>query len=358
MTNSSTFTLSNTVLAELDVLLKDVALAPELYRPTQFWANSSMSIVDEFKQHGFENFKGLHSSRMWFVPNYGKFREAPARLLRKWQASGRLPKYKIVRRLEDYLSGRFKAVSDYRVAKAAFKTPPSFLAQGESTIGNGLLHNIDGAPHSKASLNYLRGLAFLQRVPGYSENPATSFLEIGGGFGSLGEILLQSGSENRFVDIDIPPVLSSATYYLKALFGADSIASYGDTKGQQHINLDSLLKTKRAATLPTWQLEALQGGVDCFVNFVSFQEMEPHVVQNYISKVQPLTRKYVVLRNSKYGKRLAKSAESIGVQQATTLDMMINWFSEFELVARDSLVFGDESRFGKFRSEVAVLRRK
>jgi putative sugar O-methyltransferase len=358
MTNATQTPLSNTVLAELDVLLNDMTSAPELYRPTQFWENSSKSIVEEFKQHGLEHFKGLHSSRMWFVPNYGKYRETPARLLRKWQASGRLPKHKLVRRLEDYLSGRLQAVADYRVAKAAFTTPHPFLRKGESVIGDGLLHSIDGAAHSKASLNYLRGLAFLQRVPGYAKNPATSFLEIGGGFGSLGEILLQSGTENRYVDIDIPPVLSSATYYLKTLFGADNIASYGDTKGQQRINLDTLLKTKRAATLPTWQLESLQGGVDCFVNFVSFQEMEPHVVQNYISKVQPLTRKYVVLRNSTYGKRLATSADGIGVQQATTLDMMINWFSEFELVARDSLVFGDESRFGKFRSEVAVLRRK
>lgn len=350
--------LSKTCLDELDQLLDDMRSAPELYRPTQFWENCSRSIVEGFKREGMDEFKSQRGSRMWFVPSYAKAREAPARQLRKWQASGVLPNHKLVRRLEEYASGRALAVADFRVAKAAFDRPHSFLTRGESELGGGMLHKIDGANHSKASLNYLRGLAFLQRVPDYWNDEAKTFLEIGGGFGSLGEILLSTHPENRFVDIDIPPVLSSATYYLKAIFGAGTVTSYADMREQDLIQLGELLKTSRAATLPTWQLPKLRGTVDCFVNFVSFQEMEPEVVQNYIRLVQPLTRKYVLLRNSRHGKRLASSADSIGVKQATTIDMMINWFSDFELVNRDSLVFGDESRFGNFKSEVVVLRRR
>lgn len=350
--------LSDRCLEELDVTLADMSGADALYRATQFWSHCSLPIVAEMKTKGLQGFKAHDSGLMWYVPSYAKGRERWSRLLLSLRRKGLLPSAKIVRRLEEYLSGRPLALADYRVACAASMRRSPFLQGGESAEGNGLLHQIEGANFGKAALNYVRGLAFLEKTPGYFDDEARTFLEIGGGFGGLGEIVLKNSDQNRYIDIDIPPVLTSATYYLKALFGEDNVYSYSQSRNAAEIKIAEVFAAHRAACLPPWQLENLRGTVDCFVNFVSFQEMEPHVVENYIRKVMPLTRKYVILRNSRHGKKVATDSSQTHVERKTTLDMMINWFSDFRLVDRDSLVFGDESRFGSFKSEVAILVRQ
>lgn len=350
--------ISDHCLAELNDLLEDMNQADSKYSPTQFWKNASQAIVQEVRSSGFRDFKSHHSALMNFVPSYAKSRERPSRLLEAMREMHLFPDGKMVKRLSDYLGGRQQALADYRVACAASPMRSTFFEIGESAIGEGRLHNINGVDFSKASLNYLRGLAFLQQSPGYSQDSTKSFLEIGGGFGSLGEIALKNGDENRYLNIDIPPVLPFSTYYLKSVFGPHVIQSYANTRQFKKIEIAECFSQFKGATLPAWQLPLLRGTVDCFVNFVSFQEMEPDIVHNYINLVSPLTRKYVLLRNSRHGKRIATSTQQVGVQKKTSLDMMINWFADFELVNRDSFVFGDESRFGSFKSEVAVLKRK
>ena len=349
---------SDQCLEELAALLSDLEKADQVYRPTRFWANCSQSIVLEFKRYGLTSFKSLPSSIMWFVPSYAKGLETYSRRIRPLKQKGFWPKAKLFKRIEEYLDGKRQGLADYRVTKAAFKELPAFMSVGESLVGDGLLHEFEGRNYSKASLNYLRGLALLQKTLGPSDPWPRRFLEIGGGSGCLGEIVLQNGEDNKYIDIDIPPVLTAATYYLKEIFGHDAVCSYRDTAGWTTIDLDHLFDQHRAATLPSWQLPKLSGSVDCFVNFVSFQEMEPHVVENYIKTVQPLTMHYVVLRNSHHGKRTSASDAEVGVATPTTIDMMISWFNDFEVVTRDSITFGEESRFGKFRSEIVIMHRK
>ena len=44
------------------------------------------------------------------------------------------------------------------------------------------------------------------------------------------------------------------------------------------INIKNLPKY---SFLPNWEIENLVGDIDLFVNFISFQEMEPQIVKNY-----------------------------------------------------------------------------
>ena len=57
--------------------------------------------------------------------------------------------------------------------------------------------------------------------------------------------------------------------------------------------------------LPNWKIEDLRGSIDLFVNFISFQEMEPHIDSNYVLHVQRLSPNGVLLRNLREGKQLA-----------------------------------------------------
>ena len=69
--------------------------------------------------------------------------------------------------------------------------------------------------------------------------------------------------------------------------------------------------------LCTWQIEKLYGKIDLFVNFISFQEMEPEIVQNYLNIVSKLGPKYILLRNLREGKQI-KTKKKMGVKKQTT----------------------------------------
>ena len=58
-----------------------------------------------------------------------------------------------------------------------------------------------------------------------------------------------------------------------------------------------LIKLRKITCLSSWQIEKLLGKIDIFVNFISFQEMEPKVVRNYINHVIRLSPKFILLRN-------------------------------------------------------------
>jgi len=200
----------------------------------------------------------------------------------------------------------------------------------------------------------LRGLTFLKNS--VDTNGIENVLEIGGGYGALGEILLTSDSTSFYVNIDIPPVAAVSSYYLTQLFGKDQVLTYDQSKDWKEIDIKRIKETHRCAVFCPWQLPKITGEFDLFVNFISFQEMEPDVVENYISCVKPLTTKFVLLRNSRSGKPKATNQKSIGVFEPTTTDRMITMFQTFKVVKRDHTVYGDFSK--DFISELICLSRK
>ena len=86
----------------------------------------------------------------------------------------------------------------------------------------------DGRRYSRSFLNYLRGLTFLKKQADLSG--LGRVLEIGGGYGTLGEILHTSGAGIRYIDVDIPPlaaVASAATNERRRREGQSALRSRG-----------------------------------------------------------------------------------------------------------------------------------
>ena len=184
-----------------------------------------------------------------------------------------------------------------------------------------------------------------------------SVLEIGGGYGTFGEILLKANNESFYVDVDIPPVAAVATYYLNEIFGSENVLSYDRSREISEISLESLKTKYKCVVLCPWQLPKVTGTVDLFANFISFQEMEPDIVQNYISLVQPITKHFVLLRNSKYGKKIAEKPGEMGVKKPVTTDSIIQMFNQFKVIGRNSVIFGNTNEKTNFHSEVICLQR-
>jgi putative sugar O-methyltransferase len=322
-----------------------------VYRPTNFWTPGVDRLVGAMETRGLERFKSWPEAFSWFYPTYGS-RLTGTEIGRLVRAARRVRPGIKAGWLRTALSGLPDARRDFDAARLGWdqeRWPFDLEANGESEVGQPLqrypLAGPDGARWGKPHLNYLLCLAALSR---HVTEPPRSFLELGGGFGSLGEIVLSNDPNARYVNLDIPPLLTVSSYYLSTLFGDDRVLTYDDRVADS-----GPVEVPASACLPNWRIRDIAGPFDVFVNSFSFQEMEPDVVEHYLDAVSGLGVRYVVSLNSRNGKALATSEREVGVKDQVTSARIITMLEArgYELCATYNrpLILG--------AGELAVLRR-
>ncbi len=335
----------NKDLELLDLMIKDMNKQINLYKPTTFWTEGSKVIIDELRKEGVKSFRKLASCRTFFVPSYS----FPHYYINKGFYQNlkdeieNLFSHKLTnKKLENFLDGTSVAYSDYRVLKASNIDKKPYLDNvSESEIAEPIEQfEFENRKFSRSFLNYLLGLSFLKQH--VDTTVINNVMEIGGGFGSLGEILLsEKRNEDMFyINADIPPVSFVSGYYLKKLFGKENIADFGDLRNDEVLNIEELKNKYKALNICSWQIEKLKGNIDLFVNFISFQEMEPDVVNNYCKYIRKLNPKYILLRNMEEGKRKKSDGAIYGVNTPILGNDYNNFLPEYELLAIDTEIFG------------------
>ena len=310
-------------------MCSDILIAPDCYRATNFWESVSPSILTDLNKLGFTNFRQHPSAKHLYVPGYPDDENGLA------------------------MAGHdYKSFKDFDVSARS----PKLDKVSESQVGNPKQQfNFEENLYSRSLLNYLRGLVYLKSL--VDTETISSVLEIGGGYGTLGEIFLKSDFDCYFyVNVDIPPLSYISTRYLEEVFGKENVAGYDVTKEMDVIDVAEISKKYKVMVLCSWQLPRLQGVFELFVNYISFQEMEPNVVANYAKHVNRLVKSYILLRNQRSGKQVAKKAGDFGVLEPVTREHYLKFFSGFDLVGVDSKTFGGEK--DGFASEVMVLSRQ
>lgn len=347
---------------QAQVIIDDMKQADEYYQPTHFWQHGVNGLQKDIEKYGVENFRRFHSTLAFFVPTY---------LFHGWVLQPE--RYhtmlelcqntlegdnKAIMSMHEYLSGKLQAKSDFRVYKASDKNRRPFTENfSESQVGSPIEQfEFDGRKYSRSSLNYLLGLNFLKQQ--IKDVPINTVLEIGGGFGSLGEILLSDKRNKTFyLNVDIAPTCLFSTYYLQSNFGKENIADYQTIKSIASPSLTKLSNDYQGAVICPWQLSEITGKLDLFINFISFQEMEPDIVANYLLHVARLKCKYVLLRNLKEGKQLATDGSHAGVKKPIKSDDYDLFLPSYDLVATNVNPFGFETIDG-FNSELRLYKLK
>ncbi|MBH1964886.1 MAG: putative sugar O-methyltransferase [Comamonadaceae bacterium] len=348
--------------AALDVLLHDMDAADPLYRPTPFWRAALSPLVDELRGDNLRRFRSLPGPLSFFVPTYGfaGYHANPQNfaVLRDALGSMQLSDARSSMHLERLISGEAQAESDYRTLLASDTPGAVFIDRfSESRVADPIEQfEFEGRRFGRSSLNYLLGLSFLKRHCDLST--VRTVLEIGGGFGSLGEILLADPRNDIFyIDVDIAPTIACAHHYLAAIHGNAVVLDYMSTRNVAELDIAQMRATYRAATLVSWQLPKLQGKIDLFVNFISFQEMEPDVVKNYLSHVTRLGPRFVLLRNILEGKAKATAPGTVGVIDPIKGEMYDSYLDAYQLLARNTIPFGYRTVDG-FHSELRLYERR
>ena len=321
------------------------------FRPTSFWGPGLSQLLTDMSDRGLDSFKSWRTAGFWFYPAYGAgFTNATINVT--FDAAQKAnPK---VNRpfLATALSGGGEARRDFDAVRLFWDQsnwPADLEGLGESQIGKPpqyfRLTGSDTVAWTRPYLNYLLCLAALSQ---HVTEPATSFVEIGGGFGVLGEIVLSRNPQARYVNLDIPPLLTVSSYYLTELFGRDQVMIYDDRFADS-----GPVEVPGSACLPNWRIEDLVGDYDVFVNSFSFQEMEPHVVQRYVDAVARLGVKHVVSLNSRLGKPKQSAESKIGVIDPVTSQRIVEMFGAHGYEVRGR--YGDPQIRGA--GELVVLSR-
>jgi putative sugar O-methyltransferase len=304
------------------------------FRPTNFWGPGVRSLLAEMDERGLAGFKSWPQAFFWFYPTYGRLLDAAA-FRRIVKAAAELGPPGTARWVRPLLRGTSDARRDYDAARLAWNQanwPADLESFGESQVGSPVrTYRLGGAddspPLTRPYLNYLLCMAALSR---HVEAPPRSFLELGGGFGVLGEIVMARDPGARYVNCDIPPLLTVSSYYLSELFGSERVLTYDDRVADE-----GPIEVPRSACLPNWRIADVRGDFDVFVNSFSFQEMEPHVVERYVDIVAGLGVTYAVSLNSRAGKVIATEEGEVGVKEQVTSAMIIELFEQrgYELCA-------------------------
>lgn len=340
----------------LNDMMEDMKSQEQIYQPTLFWEAASKDIIADIAKNGCENFRSLKSTLNFFVPTYG----VPGNTMTNEEVG--TIEQAILKNTErgskkhmtfmQMLSGEFWALSDYRVYMAGDEKDkyPDISALSESKVGNPAEHFcFENRWFSRSFLNYLHGICFLKKYIDCSD--ISTVLEIGGGYGTLGEILHKAGNYT-YIDVDIPPTAAFSSYYLSNITGKNFL-SYTTTRSMETIPIPS--RGTKLVLCP-WQLPKVEGKVDLFVNYISFQEMEPEVVKHYLQQVDRLKTRYILLRNLREGK--AQKSESViyGVETPVTANDYDLYLKNYNLIATNVIPFGYRTIDG-FNSELRLYKR-
>lgn len=305
--------------------LAEIRGVDEIYRPTSFWEPALDQLLGDMAQRGLENFKSWPIARVWFYPRYGSG-FSYATIEATYQRAKEVNPATNKSWLSGVLSGGPEARRDFDVVCLSWdqqRWPFDLTGHGESGVGTPpQFYKLTGTETgwTRPYLNYLLCLSALSK---HVDTAPKTFMEIGGGFGVLGEIVLSRDPEARYVNFDIPPLVTVSSYYLKTLFG-DRVMTY-----DADVATTGEIKVASSAVLPNWRIKDVRGDFDVFVNAYSFQEMEPDVVEHYIDAVAEAGVEHVVSLNSRNGKPKTHERGDKhwgGVVEPVTSQMIVDLF--------------------------------
>jgi len=336
--------------AILDKLLYDMNSSSDLWKPTHYWAVEEEVLMPTIRKEGIAYFRASGNSA--FI-TFGVTSIPPMLIggvVRK-NVSKRIT-HKILRTLRLEEPALESHVHEHRQTFTAFQnTCFQLVLQSDpdkeilTIADSGLasprdLFSPDGhkeTQYTVAFLRYFWQYLWLRKFIDFKRIKV--ILELGSGYGGQAEVLCKLHPHIKYIICDIPPQVYVAEQYLKSCFPG-GVISYLETAGLGSIDIEDI-GSKRIMVLAPWQLERVTGNVDLFWNSASFQEMEPNIVRNYVSVVQPLTSQYVYLLQLPAGQTMAKEeGERYGVMKQTRLEHYIEYFDKFTLIRHeDAFIF-------------------
>lgn len=193
-----------------------------------------------------------------------------------------------------------------------------------ATIGNPAdVFEIKGRKYSVHFLSYYVRYCFVHQQVGLTGNEI--IVELGSGSGKQVEVLKKLYPGMTILCFDLPAQIYLCETYLTAVFGKDAVVGTDETLGWTDL---SQVQKGRIHFLGNWQLPMARTiAFDGFWNAASFGEMEPEVVERYLSYIKGHAR-WVYLLQARQGKELNARNR---VEKKTTFEDYDRFLSGYKL---------------------------
>lgn len=284
---------------DLPAMLEEIACAPEVIRPSEFWTSLNAHNLRQLEDEGFAHFKRtINQNYFSWVPN-SRYDEQLRMLVKAWL---RHPQPRVVTaRLGDVslleagpdrenpirsVRGRrllttFHALLWEHVRR---RDPRGLLDRlDEPLLGDPVTISYRGHRISQDLCNSVHELysathALMDGQPGPG-----GVLELGAGYGRLAWAFLEAFPNTRYIVCDIPPALMIAQRYLTDLFPERRTFRFRRFEDGAEV-ADELADAQLAFLTPN-QLTRLDPlGVSLFVTISSLHEMLPAQIDHYLGQ--------------------------------------------------------------------------
>ncbi len=329
----------------LKLMIEDTGNAPNIYKPTNYWAVCEKSFLPELEKLGLRDFRRRKNSIQQSFGATDLFRPPPQIDLRKSRMfnnriTRRIPLWSRFLSLQNGLLNRVFPVSceTYEAgesdqllyefarlygekvgAKPVYQFKASLIGNPEHVI------MVGDKPYTISILSCYLQYAYCCNYIDF--DGVKILVELGCGSGKQVEVIKKLHPDICFLLFDIPPQVYVCEQYLKSVFPGD-VVSYRDTK-----QMDSVtdIRGGRIFIFGNWKFPIIgQLRADLFWNSASFQEMEPDVVANYLKYINTQARA-VYLREVMGGKEVALTRGSPGVLKQTKLEDYRKGLGNFKL---------------------------
>ena len=328
----------------LKLMMNDAGNAPRLYKTTNYWAVYEKRFLIELQKLGLHNFRRRKKS---VFSSFGAtdlfYSLGQIDLLKSRMFNNRITK-KIplwsgfLDCLNTFLNKIFPISSRYTIEefeqlfcyyahmygeKIGAKSVDDFEA---SLIGNPEhIVEMNSKVYTMSILGYYLKYAYCCNYINFDN--IKIMVELGCGSGKQIEVLKKLHPDICFLLFDIPPQLYVSEQYLSSVF-PDDVVSYRDTK-----MMDSIPRIRKGKIFifGNWKFPILENvTIDLSWSSASFQEMEPHIVANYLKYINAQSNA-VFLCQLMGGKRPTSKKGNHGVLKRTKLEDYKNGLTNFKL---------------------------
>jgi putative sugar O-methyltransferase len=342
-------------------MLEDMKRAPPLYRPGNYWIYYIERIAREIEKGDLNYFRNVVSGPGsmssfgggrdlegikygWHLyPFHPVFKGFDASPVVRWYNRFIDHLYEIHpcfgflafrgALARDYFQDTITALQDAAWMVAEAHDTRNLLHQIEdSREGNPVGFQRQGRFYTVRFLDEVMQVFFLQ--DNVDIGKVQTVLELGSGIGLKAATYLQMNRDLTYILVDIPPGLYVAQQYLSAMH--EKILPYHRVKDELERGLD--IHDYRAICIAPWMLDSLKDlHCDLFINVASFQEMEPWLVENYVSHIKRFRSDWVYLSELKEGHFLGKKGEHGLLKQTKYQDYLKFLGPEYQLVKEENL---------------------
>jgi putative sugar O-methyltransferase len=306
-------------------LLKEYKTAPKQFQATSYWSAYEKDILDIASNINFENFRsGNYPKLATFGFSDGIYNKR----LTLWKKL-LLKLFNIKERHTTPYSLQAADIHDmaYHFSNIVGENCNAKTLSGisASSYGNPTgLFQVNDQHYTIPFLSYYVRYCFAHKHMSFKGNEI--LVELGSGSGFNVEVLKKLYPEMTIICFDLPAQVYLCENYISGALGEENIVTTEKTLDWSDL---SLIEKGKVHFLPNWMMPLLKDfKFDIFWNAASFGEMEPSIVENYLSYIRG-NAKWIYLLQMKSGQKTTGKAH---VKKKISLNDYTNMLDDYTLI--------------------------